>query len=117
MKNIQNVVIAIAFVATVSGTAVSAGEPVLRIDTPMAPPVWAMLECEVLRAGSAAVEVFYDKFFDEHDYYEHVARWGCLDGPDDRRYLRDAPQPDDIPCPRGGRPCPRPFELVLHRVG
>ncbi len=57
--------------------------PVIEVREPMTPPAWALLEREVLRAGSSAVDLFYDKYFDERGYLLHVARWGILDGTDD----------------------------------
>lgn len=55
----------------------------IEISTPMSPPVWALLEREVLDAGSKAAGEFYNHFFDERGYLLHVARWGALDGTDD----------------------------------
>jgi hypothetical protein len=55
----------------------------LRIDTPMAPPVWALLEREVLRANSLACDRFVSKYVDSRGYLLHTPRWGTLDGPDD----------------------------------
>ena len=60
-----------------------AAEPVIVIAEPMTPPAWALLEREVLRAGSRAAEIFYDKYFDQRGYLEHVPHWGMLDGADD----------------------------------
>lgn len=59
------------------------GETTIEARTPVNPPEWALLEREVLRAGSEAVELFYDRYFDDRGYLEHVARWGILDGADD----------------------------------
>ncbi|MCP5113244.1 MAG: NAD-dependent epimerase/dehydratase family protein, partial [bacterium] len=61
----------------------AAAEPIIEVRQPMTPPEWALLEREVLRAGSEAVDLFYDKYFDERGYLLHVARWGILDGTDD----------------------------------
>ncbi len=58
-------------------------EPLIDVREPMTPPEWALLQRELLRAGSEAVEVFYEKYFDERGYLSHVARWGILDGTDD----------------------------------
>ncbi len=58
-------------------------EPVLRIETPMSPPAWALLERELLRHNSLAVERFAAKYLDERGYLAHTPRWGTLDGPDD----------------------------------
>ena len=72
---------AAAMLATV-GVAYAA-EMTIDIDTPMAPPTWAVLECELLRANADACEEFYDKYFDERGYLQCVERWGGDDGPDD----------------------------------
>jgi hypothetical protein len=58
-------------------------QPAIRIDTPMAPPAWALLERQLLRANSAACERFGAKYLDERGYLLHTPRWGTLDGPDD----------------------------------
>jgi hypothetical protein len=55
----------------------------LQIDTPMAPPEWALLERRLLQAQSDACEAFYDHYFDERGYLLCVPRWGGDDGPDD----------------------------------
>lgn len=55
----------------------------IQVKTPMAPPHWALLERELLRANSRAVELFAEKFVDERGYLAHTPRWGTLDGPDD----------------------------------
>ena len=55
----------------------------LSIDTPMAPPEWALLERELLRANGEACRAFYDKYFDDRGYLLCVERWGANDGPDD----------------------------------
>jgi hypothetical protein len=61
----------------------AAAEPTLVVNTPMAPPAWALLERELLRANSAACERFAAKYLDERGYLLHTPRWGTLDGPDD----------------------------------
>ncbi|MGH2349154.1 MAG: hypothetical protein ACRDFT_06770, partial [bacterium] len=60
-----------------------AGETTLAVSTPMAPPQWALLERELLRANSQACGRFAEKFVDERGYLLHTPRWGTLDGPDD----------------------------------
>ena len=55
----------------------------IHIDTPMAPPAWALLERDLLKYNSMAVEAFATKFMDERGYLLHTPRWGTLDGPDD----------------------------------
>jgi hypothetical protein len=60
-----------------------AAEPVIKINSPMPPPAWALLEREVLRANADACEEFYGKYFDERGWLLCVERWGADDGPDD----------------------------------
>src|SRR5215831_15958318 len=58
-------------------------ETVIAIDAPMAPPHWALLERELIRAQSEAIEEFFAHYFDERGYLLCVPRWGGDDGPDD----------------------------------
>lgn len=55
----------------------------VTISTPTAPPHWALLERELMRAIEAAIPPFFDRYFDERGYLKCFARWGALDGPDD----------------------------------
>jgi hypothetical protein len=55
----------------------------IQIDTPMAPPEWALLERQLLKTQSDACEAFYDHYFDERGFLLCVPRWGGDDGPDD----------------------------------
>jgi hypothetical protein len=55
----------------------------VRIETPMAPPTWALLERELLRAHVGACREFFGRYFDDRGYLECVERWGGDDGPDD----------------------------------
>ena len=57
--------------------------PVLRIDTPMAPPRWALLQRQLLAANAAACEAFYAAYVDDRDHLRVFERWGANDGPDD----------------------------------
>ncbi len=57
--------------------------PAAIIDTPMAPPEWALLQREALRVQSEAAEAFYAKYFDAQGYFQCFERWGANDGPDD----------------------------------
>jgi len=59
------------------------GDVTISIETPMAPPPWALLERELLRANTAACKEFFEKYFDERGYLRCVERWGGDDGPDD----------------------------------
>lgn len=61
----------------------SATLPSVVVDTPMAPPEWALLERSLLDENSRAVEAFADRYLDESGYLLHTPRWGTLDGPDD----------------------------------
>ena len=60
-----------------------AAEPALHIQSPMAPPAWAMLEQKLLAANSEACDRFAKKYLDSRGYLLHTPRWGTLDGPDD----------------------------------
>ncbi|MBK9165845.1 MAG: hypothetical protein IPM24_00075 [Bryobacterales bacterium] len=60
-----------------------AGEVTIPVDTPMTPPAWALLERELLRANSRAVEVYAENYLDSRGYLLHYPRWGTLDGADD----------------------------------
>lgn len=53
------------------------------VTTPMAPPEWALLQRELLRAESAACEAYFDRYFDARGYFQCFERWGANDGPDD----------------------------------
>jgi len=57
--------------------------PVVNIDTPVAPPTWALLERQLLKAMSDACVQFFDHYFDDCGYLLCVPRWGGDDGPDD----------------------------------
>src|SRR5213596_1109519 len=73
---------AVVALATFLPSAVCAG-PSITIDTPMAPPAWALLERRLLQANSKAAELFAAKYLDEQGFLLHTPRWGTLDGPDD----------------------------------
>ena len=55
----------------------------ITITTPLPPPHWALLERQLLRDQSDAVEAFFNHYFDERGYLMCVPRWGGNDGPDD----------------------------------
>ncbi len=57
--------------------------PVLRIDTPMASPRWAVLQRRLLAANAVACEAFYAAYVDDRDHLKVFERWGANDGPDD----------------------------------
>ena len=58
-------------------------ESTISVETPMAPPYWALLERELLRQNGLACREFFDKYFDERGWLLCVERWGGDDGPDD----------------------------------
>lgn len=57
--------------------------PTIRVTTPQPAPEWALLQRELLRAGSMATELFASRYFDERGYILADLRWGMNDGPDD----------------------------------
>jgi hypothetical protein len=73
------------FVASAAALAAwpAAASSALVAATPMAPPEWALLQRELLRAQTEACEAFYAKYFDERGYLRAFERWGANDGPDD----------------------------------
>ncbi|MGH2461091.1 MAG: hypothetical protein ACRDIY_19715 [Chloroflexota bacterium] len=56
---------------------------VIQVTTPVAPPHWALLERELIRVQSEAIEEYFDHYFDPRGYLLCVPRWGGDDGPDD----------------------------------
>ena len=56
---------------------------VFHITSPAAPPEWALLQRELMRAQVTACRVFYHRYFDGRGYLKCVPRWGGNDGPDD----------------------------------
>jgi hypothetical protein len=58
-------------------------EAIIRLESPVVPPNWALLERELLRASASACGAFFDRYFDDRGYLECVERWGGDDGPDD----------------------------------
>lgn len=55
----------------------------IKIETPMLPPQWALLERQLLKAQSDACSAFFEHYFDDRGYLLCVPRWGGDDGPDD----------------------------------
>ena len=69
---------------TVLSAAWAAETPVVRVQTPMAPPAWAAMERTLLRENSRLMEVFARKYVNPaNGYLEVVEHWGGADGPDD----------------------------------
>jgi hypothetical protein len=69
--------------AAVASPVMAASPATLEIKTPMAPPEWALLERELLKANAEACEAFFARYFDDRGYLLAVERWGANDGPDD----------------------------------
>ena len=42
----------------------------IRVSSPVAPPAWALLERELIRANNEHVFEFYDKYFDDRGYLQ-----------------------------------------------
>ena len=61
----------------------AANEPAVKIDTPMAPPGWALAQRALLHEATEACVEFEAKYVDERGYVKCVERWGGNDGPDD----------------------------------
>lgn len=83
MKRIVTAVTAALLISTVRGSFADAGTPDIVIDSPMAPPAWALLQRAVLKAHGDAIEEFYERYFDSRGFLKCVERWGGDDGPDD----------------------------------
>ncbi|PZR37121.1 hypothetical protein [Caulobacter segnis] len=71
---------ALAFTALARGARAA---PIATISTPMAPPEWALLQRELLKANEEACAAFFARYFDDRGWLRAVARWGANDGPDD----------------------------------
>jgi hypothetical protein len=80
---IQSAPILVAFAALLNAQTIR-HELTLHVKTPMAPPAWALLERELLRANAAACREFSERYFDERGYLLCVERWGGDDGPGSR---------------------------------
>ena len=61
----------------------AANEPAVKIETPMAPPGWALAQRALLHEATEACVEFEAKYVDERGYVKCVERWGGNDGPDD----------------------------------
>jgi hypothetical protein len=59
------------------------GPVTVRVETPVPPPGWALLERELLRANVAACQAFFARYFDERGFLQCIERWGGDDGADD----------------------------------
>src|SRR5438270_7538336 len=69
------------FLATASWS--RAAEVIVKIETPMEPPKWAVLERQLLSENVPACREFFRRYFDDRGYLQCFVRWGANDGPDD----------------------------------
>jgi hypothetical protein len=83
MMRLVGLLLSVVFFVFSMSQAGAAPPATVRIDAPMAPPNWALLQRELLRASAAACKEFFDRYFDERGYLLCVERWGGDDGPDD----------------------------------
>ena len=63
-----NVIGCLLFVSGAGAGSLHADEVTIVIDEPMSPPGWALMERELLRANSEAVELFADRYINERGY-------------------------------------------------
>lgn len=75
--NIGATLLLIAVVAT------SANAQWIVINSPMAPPDWALAQRALIRENTAAALEFAAKYIDPRGHFRGVERWGGNDGPDD----------------------------------
>ena len=80
---ILHLIIFLILVSSFSLQSLAAKDVAVVIETPMAPPGWALMERELLRTNSEACERFAAEYLDPRGYLLHTPRWGTLDGPDD----------------------------------
>src|SRR4029450_5415491 len=83
LRRILTPILALTALSSLLPAQTARREPAIHIATPMPPPAWALLERELLRYTSLAVERFAARYVDERGYLAHTPRWGTLDGPDD----------------------------------
>lgn len=73
----------VVFAAMLFVRPVWADSPTISVDSPLAPPYWALLERELLQQNGVACREFFEKYFDDRGWLLCVERWGGDDGPDD----------------------------------
>ncbi|MGH1559151.1 hypothetical protein ACRAWD_18615 [Caulobacter segnis] len=57
------------------------GAPILTISAPMAPPEWALLQRQLLKANEEACAAFFERYFDERGWLRAVERWAPTTAP------------------------------------
>lgn len=80
---IARTIASVLAVAAFGAVAAPANPADVLIDTPMAPPAWALLERQLLKAHTPACREFFQRYFDDRGFLLCVERWGGDDGPDD----------------------------------
>src|SRR6266542_7169918 len=83
MKRHAYLLAAALLLTCAGGPASGSDKSTLRLDRPLPPPGWALLQRELLRANAVACKEFYERYFDERGWLLFVERWGGDDGPDD----------------------------------
>ena len=67
-------------------------QPVIKIDTPMAPPDWALAQWSLLDSNREAALLAAEKYIDERGWMRITPNWGAMDGADDvTETYRDLP--------------------------
>ncbi len=76
---------------SLAGSSVLA-QPAIEVDTPMAPPAWALAQWALLDANLEAAFVAANKYVDERGWMRITPNWGAMDGADDvTETYRDLP--------------------------
>ncbi len=63
--------------------AIGANAETIAIDSPLAPPGWALAERALIKENASAAAEFAAKYIDPRGHFRGVERWGGNDGPDD----------------------------------
>lgn len=58
-------------------------ESAIQIETPLAPPIWALAQRALLKSNVEAAFVAVDKYVDVRGWTRITPNWGASDGPDD----------------------------------
>lgn len=61
----------------------SSAAQMIVVETPMAPPAWALAQRALLRESGEAAAAFAARYVDGRGHFRAVERWGGNDGPDD----------------------------------
>ena len=70
----------------------SLAQPTIEIDTPMAPPAWALAQWALLDSNREAALLAADKYVDDRGWMRITPNWGAMDGADDvTETYRDLP--------------------------